>query len=249
MISEIGRVWRFAASLFWLFVRHRVPMRACIEQVYLAGVRSIPLTVTTGAFVGAILAIQIQVQLRDFGAEGYLGGLSTSVTIRNVGPVLIAFLLSGKVGAYTSAELASMQVTDQISAIRCLGLDPLRFLVLPRLIGVLVSSSLLLIVGLMTAVFGGIAIASLQLGVNPQQFVSNIPQVVTGWSIGTGVLKSIVYGAILAVICCYRGYTASGGAAGVGRTVRSSSVQTLLSILVADFVLSTFSESLRAWLE
>jgi phospholipid/cholesterol/gamma-HCH transport system permease protein len=190
------------------------------------------------------MAIQIHLQLKDFGAQAFLGGLSASVTIRNVGPLLIAFILSGKVGAYTTAELGTMQVTDQISAIRCLGMDPLRYLVAPRFLAVVISSFLLLIIGLMTAIGGGALIASLDLGVNTLSYVQNIPTIVTGWSVGTGVLKSFIYGGIIASVSCYRGYTASNGASGVGDNVKAASVQTLVTIIIADFALSNVAEGL-----
>ncbi len=243
-LSEIGATVLFGARALDCFRKHGVSRDALLDQVFTVGVKSLFTTVTTGLFVGAIMAIQLDMQLKDFGAQGFLGGLSASVTIRNVGPVLIAFILSGKVGAYTSAELGTMQVTDQINAIRCLGTDPIRYLIVPRLIAVVLSSFLLLIVGLLTAIAGGALIASLQLGVNTVSFASNIPLVVTGWSVGTGVVKSFVYGAIIAVICCYQGYTATSGASGVGLTVKKSSVQTLVSIVVADFALSSLSAAL-----
>jgi phospholipid/cholesterol/gamma-HCH transport system permease protein len=190
------------------------------------------------------MAIQINQELRDFGAQAFLGGVTASVTIRNVGPVLIAFILSGKVGAYTSAELATMQVTDQMNAIRCLGADPLRYLVCPRLCAVVATSFLLLVSGLMTAI-GGAALMATRLGVNDLSFIGNIPRLVSWWSVGTGMVKSLAFGWVIANISCYQGYIASGGAVGVGATVRRTAVQTLVSIIVVDYALSSFAEVLR----
>jgi len=219
-----------------------------IDQMYVTGVRSLPTTLMAGLFVGAIMAIQINLQLRDFGAQSFLGGLATSVTIRNVGPVLIAFILSGKVGAYTSAELGTMQVTDQMNAIRCLGTDPIQYLILPRMCAVVLSSFLLLIVGLMMTIGGGLLMANLQLGVNSLNFIGNIPKLVQWWSVGTGVAKSFVFGVIIAVISCYRGYHTVGGAVGVGKTVKDSAVETLVIIVVADVALSAVSNVIYALL-
>lgn len=244
MTLEIGRTSLFAMEVARLLLRHGTPFRGLVLQMYVVGVRSISTTVATGFFVGAIMAIQIHLQLRDFGAQAFLGGLSASVTIRNVGPLLIAFILSGKVGAYTTAELGTMQVTDQISAIRCLGMDPMRYLVAPRFLAVVLSSFLLLIIGLMTAIGGGALIASVDLGVNTLNYVQNIPTIVTGWSVATGVFKSFVYGAIIAAVSCYRGYNTANGASGVGENVKAASVQTLVTIIVADFALSNVAEGL-----
>src|SRR4051812_1422395 len=142
-------------------MRRGIPRSLLVEQIYLIGVRSFFITVVAGLFVGAIMAIQINLQLRDFGAQAFLGGLSASTTIRDVGPTLIAFLLSGKVGAFTSAELGTMKVTDQVDAIRCLGMDPIRYLILPRMVAVVISSFLLLVVGLVVTVVGGLTISVL----------------------------------------------------------------------------------------
>ncbi len=244
LISSIGATLIFGLSGLGTFLRHGVRWSAVIDQMYAVGVRSLSTTIVTGLFVGAIMSIQLDLQLRDFGAQAFLGGLSASVTIRNVGPVLIAFILSGKVGAYTSAELGTMQVTDQVNAIRCLGTDPIRYLIVPRLVAVVITSFLLLIVGLVTAIAGGALLATVQLGINWVNFVRNIPLIVTWWSVGTGVVKSFVFGAIIAVVCCYQGYHARGGSVGVGRTVKSTAVQTLVAIIVADFAISSFSAAL-----
>ncbi len=244
MINNVGSTFLFGLTGFRTFLLHGVRWSHVIDQMYTVGVRSVSTTVVTGMFVGAIMAIQLDLQLRDFGASGFLGGLSASVTIRNVGPVLIAFILSGKVGAYTSAELGTMQVTEQINAIRCLGTDPVRYLVVPRLVAVVLTSFLLLIIGLICAIAGGALIANLQLGINPVRFAANIPMIVTWWSVGTGVVKSFIFGAIIAVVACYQGYHAKGGSVGVGQTVKRAAVQTLVAIIVADFAISSLSNTL-----
>lgn len=234
----------------WRAVRamgHGISPSAVVDQIYTVGVRSISTTVATGLFVGAIMAMQINLQLRDFGAQSFLGGLTTSVTLRNVGPVLIAFILSGKVGAYTSAELGTMQVTDQINAIRCLGADPMRYLIAPRLLAVVTSSFLLLVVGLMVSLGGALALSHLQLGVNYLNFLANVPQIVTWSSVAMGVVKSFVFGSLIGLIACHRGYRATGGAAGVGEAVKSTAVTTLLSIVIADYSISWFWSRVTLW--
>lgn len=243
-ISAVGSICLFGYGAFSQFFRHGTRRADVVDQVYKVGVHSLPTTLVTGAFVGAILAIQLDLQLRDFGAESFLGGLSASVTWRNVGPVLIAFILSGKVGAYTSAELGTMRVTDQINAIRCLGTDPVRYLVVPRLVAVVLTAFMLLIVGLVVAIAGGAFVSSVQLGINPVAFARNIPVIVTWWSVLTGVVKSLVFGTVIAVLCCYQGYHANGGSAGVGVAVRKTAVQSLVAIVVANFALSTVADAL-----
>lgn len=238
----------FAGEAAGRALKSGVRASAWIDQMYTAGVRSLPTTVAAGAFVGAILAIQLNLQLRDYGAQGVLGGLSVSTTVRNIGPVLIAFMLSARVGAFTAAELGTMRVTSQIDAIRCLGADPMSEIVVPRLAAVVAASFSLLVIGLFVATLGGIVVADLVLGVNPLAFIAQIPRFVTAWSLGTGMMKSLVYGLLIGVISCYRGYTASGGAAGVGHAVRRTAVEILVAIIVADYLLSSLSQGLHEFL-
>lgn len=245
LLTEIGSVVLFAMTCLKIFLTKGVKPKAVVLQMYSVGVQSFLTTVTAGLFVGAIMAIQINLQLRDFGAQSFLGGLNTSTTIRNVGPVLIAFLLSGKVGAYTSAELGTMQITDQLNAIRCLGTDPIEYIILPRLIAVIISSFLLLIVGLMLTILGGVAMSSVSLGVNPLAYIENIPHFVSLWSVGIGFMKSFCFGLVIGIISCYKGYTARGGAIGVGDSVKSTAVMTLVTIIILDFGVSLFGGFLQ----
>lgn len=204
--------------------------------------RSIPTTITAGIFTGAILAMQFYLQLRDFGAENVLGGLNTSGTLREVGPVLIAFMLAGKVGAYTSAEIGSMKITDQVEAIRCLGVDPLRYLIAPRFFAVSISSVLLLSVGLIISVLGGMIAAYFVGGINFQQYLLMIPRFASLQSIFLAVSKSFVFGMLMGHICCANGYWTEGGTQGVGRAVKNTSVQSMVSIVMADFIMSWTAE-------
>lgn len=237
-VSSFGSGLLFLGQGLGLGFRYGVRRKDFIDQLYQTGVKSVAITVAAGLFVGMILAIQINLQLKDFGAQSFLGGLSTSTSLRNLGPVLIAFLLSGKVGAFTSAELGSMKITDQISAIRCLGMDPIRYIVVPRLWAVTCASFLLLILGLGLTLLGGALISSLWLSVNPLLYLSQIPRFVTLSSLLLGLAKSFVFGLSIAAIACYQGYHVEGGAQGVGRAVRRASVLSLVSIIILDFTVS-----------
>jgi phospholipid/cholesterol/gamma-HCH transport system permease protein len=243
VMSSIGTWFLFSRRVIGLFFKVGISRKVLIHQMYQVGVRSMVTTCVAGLFVGAILAIQINLQLKDFGAQSFLGGLSTSTTIRNLGPVLIAFLLSGRVGAFSSAELGTMAITDQLNAIRCLGLNPLSVIIMPRLVALTISSFLLLVLGLGLTVFGGIIVSAIYLNVNPLQFVSHIPQFVSGISIFIGVLKSFLFGLIIGTISCFVGYQTTGGAEDVGQSVRRTAVVTLVSIIVVDFLVSFVVES------
>jgi len=242
--TEVGRMYLFAAEMLRIFLKKGTSFSQVVDQMYQVGVSSLGITVISGAFVGAIMAIQINLQLVDFGAQNYLGGLSTSVTIRNVGPVLIAFMLAGKVGAFTAAELGTMRVTSQMDAIRCLGADPIEYLILPRMVAVVLSSFCLLIIGLMVAIAGGAGISGWTLGISFDEYVNNIPHIVSFWSVGTGIVKSFILGLLIGVVCCYHGYHTKGGAVGVGVSVKKTAVQTLVLIILSEFCISCLSSLL-----
>jgi phospholipid/cholesterol/gamma-HCH transport system permease protein len=212
------------------------------EQIWDVTAQSFATTAMAGFFVGAIMSVQFAMQLRDFGALGYLGGLATSGTIRELGPLLIAFMLSGKVGAYTSAELGTMRVTEQIDAIRCLGADPMQEIIVPRFIGIIVSSFFLLFLGLLMSVLGGTFLAAMFADVNYEEYLRHIPTILAWPSIMIGLLKCLCFAIVLATICTFRGYTATGGAKGVGRAVVSTAVTTMISIVVIDWLTSFMAE-------
>jgi phospholipid/cholesterol/gamma-HCH transport system permease protein len=163
--------------------------------------------------------------------------------VREVGPLLIAFMLSGKVGAFTSAELGTMKVTEQIDAIRCLGANPIQEIIIPRYLGIIISSFFLLTAGLLMSVAGGLIMGMFFAHINPQEYLRHIPTIVTGASILSGLFKCFVFAIVLATICTYKGYTASGGAKGVGKAVVSTAVSTMVGIVVADWLTSLIGES------
>jgi phospholipid/cholesterol/gamma-HCH transport system permease protein len=227
---EIWRsLWRdpFESREFW-------------DQFAEVGRRSASTVLAAGLFTGGIMAVQFRMQLQDFGAESVLGGMSTSGTLREVGPILIAFMLAGKVGAFTSAELATMKVTDQIEALRCLGINPISFLVVPRFLAVLLSSILLLSFGLVISVIGGLVVAWSSSGMAPEQYLLLIGHFANAPALTLAFSKACVFGALMGQICCANGYQASGGTQGVGRAVRDTAMQSMVAIVIADFAITLF---------
>jgi phospholipid/cholesterol/gamma-HCH transport system permease protein len=240
--TEIGRSLIFFYEIIrTLFVR---PCRRSLvyEQIWHVTVESFATTAMAGFFVGAIMTVQFTMQMKEFGALGYLGGLATSATFREVGPLLIAFMLSGKIGAFTSAELGTMRVTEQIDAIRCLGADPMQEIILPRFLGIIISSFFLLFLGLLMSIFGGMFLGFFFAGVNPEEYVRHIPTIISVPSIINGLVKCFAFGVVLATVCTQKGYYATGGAKGVGRAVISTAVTTMVSIVIVDWFTSFISE-------
>lgn len=214
------------------------------EQTLHVIYQSLLTTAFAGFFVGAIMTLQFTLQVQMFSALSFLGGLVTSATVREVGPLLIAFLLSGKIGAYTSAELGTMKVSEQIDAIRCLGADPLKEVIVPRFVGIIIASFFLLIVGLICSFFGGILMATSFSGLPWEQYTSHIPTVMTKFSILSGVVKCFVFSLVIATLCTYRGYSVLGGAREVGEGVVKAATQTMISLVLADWFSSFVLERL-----
>ena len=235
-ILFLGLVLRTALNNPW-----SIPLIS--EQIWKVTMQSLATTGMAGFFVGAIMTVQFTLQVKEFGALGYLGGLATSGTIREVGPLLIAFMLSGKVGAFTSAELGTMRVTEQIDAIRCLGANPILEIIVPRFLGIVASSFLLLTAGLMMSIAGGMLMGMFFAGINPEEYLRHVPTIVAWPSLVSGLFKCAAFAVVLAAICTYKGYSASGGAKGVGRAVVSTAVATMVGIVVADWFTSLIGET------
>jgi phospholipid/cholesterol/gamma-HCH transport system permease protein len=244
LAQEIGGTLIFFKEIVVKFFTKKVKTHDIFVQIWSITEQSFFTTAMAGFFVGAIMTVQFTMQLKEFGALGYLGGLATSGTFREVGPLLIAFMLSGKVGAFTSAELGTMRVTEQIDAIRCLGADPIQEIILPRFIGIILSSFFLLVGGLLMSVLGGMLMGQVFAGVNYEEYLRHIPTILSPISILSGLIKCFFFALVLATICTYKGYYASGGAKGVGRAVVSTAVATMVCIVVMDWFTSFVGEIL-----
>jgi phospholipid/cholesterol/gamma-HCH transport system permease protein len=244
VLEELGGITLFVQKVFRTFRKTRGNFRPILAQIAYVSYRSIGTVAFAGIFVGAILVLQFNLILARYDAQSLLGGLNTSAVIRQVGPLIISFLLAGKIGAYTAAELGTMRVTEQIEAIECLGTNSIQYLVIPRFVGIIVSSVILLVIGLIISVLGAVFVSAFACGVNPLQFVASIPRFITPWTIIGGMIQSLIYGAIVAAVSCYNGYTATGGARGVGRAVTLAAVYTNFYIVIANFL----SSELLEWL-
>lgn len=238
IIDEIGSSILFLKKILATLFGKRLKSHELFEQLWKVTQESFFTTALAGFFVGAIMTVQFALQMKEFGALGYLGGLSTSGTIREVGPLLIAFMLSGKVGAFTSAELGTMRVTEQIDAIRCLGADPIQEIIVPRFVAIVISSFFLLGAGLMMSILGGMIMGQAFVGVSFEEYFRFIPMIVSPVSILSGLVKCGIFALVLATICTYKGYTTSGGAKGVGRSVVSTAVSTMICIVLMDWLTS-----------
>lgn len=244
IIAEIGGLVLFLREVIRTALRNKLPVHEIFVQIWRVTMQSLPTTALAGFFVGAILTIQFSLQVKAYGALGYLGGLATSGTVREVGPLLIAFMLSGKVGAYTSAELGTMRVTEQIDAVRCLGANPYQEIILPRIIGIIISSFFLLVIGLLMSIVGGLTVGVVFAGINPDEYLRHVPHIVTLPSVLSGLFKCFVFALVLSSICTYKGFTTTGGAKGVGLSVVNTAVSSMVGLVVADWLTSQIGEAI-----
>jgi len=216
------------------------------NQMLAIGVRSVPVVAITGAFVGMVLAIQAYDQLAGLGIEEHLGVLINLSVVKELGPVLAAVMLAGRVGGALTAELGTMNVTEQIMAVRSMGTDPIRYLVAPRLIACLFLTPILIIYADFLGMIGGYLISVPYLGINGRAYWNFSANGVELWDITIGIAKGFFFGAAIAGVSCYKGFHCKEGAEGVGQACTEGFVGSFIIILGIDFVLVVVFKAIYA---
>lgn len=206
--------------------------------MYEIGVLSLPVVAITGFSTGMVLSAQAFFQLSDKGLVSATGLMVTKAMMVELGPVLTAFMITGRVGAAMCAELGTMRVTEQIDALRSMAINPLRYLVAPRFIAGTLMLPLLTVFSCVMGIFGGYIIAVHYYGMPSNSFLDPLPTNIKSFDFISGLVKSIVFGVIIITISCYKGMVTRGGAAGVGRSTTNSVVICYSVILVANFLLT-----------
>lgn len=231
MVVLVARVLRF-------LVPPRLDGMEAWRNLYKVGVKSFPIVVVTALLVGAIMVIQTGQMVAEYDAYGLLGWGAGYATLREVGPIMIGLMFSGRVGANNTAELGTMKVTEQVDALRALAINPISYLLVPRFVAIIVMMFLLTIIGNLTALLGGALTAKVLLGVEPSLFYSSIDEYLKLADFANGMLKAFTFGIAIAVVSCHYGITTTGGAVGVGRSVNNSVVASAVSIFVLDFIIT-----------
>lgn len=217
---------------------HKIDGMETWRNLYKVGVKSFPIVVVTAILVGAIMVIQTGQLVSQFDAYGLLGWGAGFATLREVGPILIGLMFSGRVGANNTAELGTMRVTEQIDALRALAIDPTLYLLVPRFIAIIVMMFLLTVIGNLTALLGGAGTAKLLLGVEPSLFFWSLNEYLKLEDLTSGLYKAFFFGLAIALVSCHFGIQTTGGAVGVGRAVNNSVVVSAVSIFVLDYLLT-----------
>ncbi|MGH7208803.1 MAG: MlaE family ABC transporter permease [Nitrospiraceae bacterium] len=213
-------------------------VRETIYQIDRIGVGSVFIVVLTGMFTGMVLALQGAVQLEPYGATIYVSRLISTSVVRELGPVLAALMIAGRVGSGIASEIASMKVTEQIDALRAEGTDPIQKLVSTRLVACVLMIPVLTIITNGIAIFGGWLIARLYLGIDSYFYWTWAFEAIEQRDIVVGLVKPAVFGFIIAMVGCYAGFHTKGGTVGVGLSTTQSMVSSSILILASDFLLT-----------
>lgn len=247
-VATIGDWSLFSLNTFAWMLR-RLPSRGTLlPSFYQIGVLSLPVVALTGTFIGMVLAEQSYAQFRFFHLETRLGGVINVSLLRELGPVLAATMLAGRVGSAMAAELGTMRVTEQIDALESMGANPIHYLVVPRFLGCLLLIPTLTIMADFMGVLGGAFYSIVRLNVDSHHYWSNSQEMVRVFDLFAGVVKSLFFGAAIALVSCHRGFHCDPGAEGVGRAATSAFVYSFVLILVLDLFLGIILNTIYYYL-
>ncbi len=238
IVLEIQEVSVLIARAFMSIFSKPRYFSETIKRMDVIGVGSLPIILLTGFFTGGVLTLQSFPTLAYYGGQSQTGQLVAFTLIRELGPVLCALMVAGRIGSAISAELGSMVVSQQIDAMRAFGTDPIRKLVLPRLIALITMLPLLTVAADISGIIGGGVVASYIYNHDYNVFISSARVGITIEDIIGGVIKPLFFGLIIGSIACYKGLSTSGGTVGVGRSTTSAVVQSSIVVIIVDFFLS-----------
>ncbi|UCF79894.1 MAG: ABC transporter permease [Candidatus Eiseniibacteriota bacterium] len=238
-IEQVGSV-----SLFFMRVLRAVPGfwrkgHLLFEQMVAIGVESIPLVLVTSIFTGGVAAVQAAYQFQDYVPMRYLGSVIGKSVVIELGPVLTALVVAGRVGASIAAELGTMRVTEQIDALETIGISPIRFLAVPRLLAGMIMLPLITVFSDFLAIGGAYVVALLSLDVATNTFMEGLRLFFHLRDVFGGLVKSLFFGVVITMMGCYFGFNAEGGAEGVGRATTRAVVASCLLILILDYMLAS----------
>jgi phospholipid/cholesterol/gamma-HCH transport system permease protein len=238
--GECGVLFGQAAALAF---RPPYRMTLLFKQMEFIGNRSLGVTLLTGMFTGMVMTFQSYRSLRDFSSESIVGGIVAVAMVRELGPVLTALMVNARAGSAVAAELGTMRVTEQIDALFALAVNPVQYLISPRVMAGLIMLPFLGAIADITGVGGGYLVGVILLGVDPGIFMAKVYDFVSLGDIMQGTVKAAVFGVILTHIGCYKGYMTHGGAEGVGRATTEAVVLSAVLILFSDYLITVFWQS------
>lgn len=216
------------------------------RQLYLCGVKSFGVTATVALFTGMILSLQAGLILRDYSQQARVGTLVAQTMCREMGPFMTALILAASVGSAMAAELAAMTVSEEVSALEVMSINPVSFLVAPRIAAMMIMCPALTVFTDIVGTLGGMLVAYTQLGVSVDAYYKNAVDYLANYEVYVGLFKSLVFAAIVSAVACYQGLAATEGAVGVGRATRKTVVHSFLLVLIVGYFITRFFADGRA---
>ena len=236
LFEEAGRFTFLVRSSIQWILRGKIEARQTLTQVVRIGIDSLPVTTLTSFFTGMVLALEMGATSSHFFNEPlFIGTVVSFAIVMELGPVMTAIVVAGRAGAAIAAELGTMRVTEQVDALYTLGTDPVRYLVIPRVLAFLVVLPILTVAADFSGILGGYFVASAKLHVPPNIFWHDIIDNMVPKNFWHGYIKTYVFATALSFICCYKGITTRGGAEGVGKSTTAAVVLSMVSVLVLDY--------------
>jgi phospholipid/cholesterol/gamma-HCH transport system permease protein len=246
-VADMGGMSLLAARTIYDAVTPPYGLRLLVAQMDYIAVRSVSIVGVAGLFVGLVLALQTAYGLARFGAKGTVGIIVGLSMVRELGPVVTAILVGGRVGSGFTAELGSMKVTEQIDAMRALGVNHIKKLVVPRVVITMLAMPMLTVIADALGIFGGMLISQYEFHVDYHQYYNTITQYVELADMLDGLGKTVVFGFLIGVVGCYNGLETRGGTEGLGRATTGTVVTCSLLIFISDFFLTKFFWWLAGW--
>ena len=238
MFFYVGGMTELAGQVFSAVRRGPMERALLMAQLDQIGVRSLSIVIITSAFIGMVLALQTAYALQDFGGKMFVGMIVSLSLVRELAPVLMSLMVGGRIGAGMTAEIGTMKVTEQIDALRALATDPVRKLVVPRVLATTIMFPLLTVISICLGILGGMLIAVANLNVSANYYLRSVIESVRYNDLASGIGKTFFFGFSIALIACFNGLRTSGGADGVGRATTTTVVTGAITVLIMDFFLT-----------
>jgi phospholipid/cholesterol/gamma-HCH transport system permease protein len=239
-LSEAGRMTLFLLEALGLAFTPPFRPGRILREIHFIGVKSTLIILLTAAFTGMVLALQGYYTLRKYGSESALGSAVALSLIRELGPVLTALMVSGRAGSAITAEIGIMRITEQLDALDTMAINPLQYVVMPKLLASLVCVPLLTAIFDVVGILGGYLVGVVLLGVGSGSFFSGMVQSVVSLDVNGGLVKSLVFGLTVILVACYKGYYTGRGAEGVSRATTQTVVLSAVLVLAWDYLLTSF---------
>lgn len=229
----LGEAFLHIRSMFRFRARQQI-----FQQMYVGGIKSLGVITVVGMFTGMILALQTGLELRRFGLQSNIGTAVTVVMLREMGPFMTALIIAASVGSAIAAQIGTMTVSEEISALEIMSINPVRFLVMPRLVALMIMLPLLTVFTNIVGIFGGAVVGTTQLEVTMTAYFDNAQLFAQNKDLYVGLFKALVFGIVIATVSCHQGLTASNGAVGVGQATRRTVIISFLTILILGYIIT-----------